>query len=339
MMDSGQQRTLLTNGHGSEAESISVQRLRSNFLKVNTISKFSTAKKDLIHYSIDLPDLVIEEKTVNKKISAPSKSTHSQPPEIKWTIDDRKYEKAFNSKQLPLAPEPEATDSDVICGENGTIRGVKNKVRATLAAFQQTTTQKKTQEYMSSEKGDVVVYTTTNGIVRNTFHQCLRVKTILSTLQVPFEERNIFHQGDHLKELKQRLAISKYNFFDNESINWEDVLGKEETGEKVNGDLNGVLVPQVFVEGRHLGGGSVVENLNECGRLKEILKRYMSPTANQVCASCGNYRLLICQLCKGSKTSPRKHSFSPNNWFARKMYLKCTACDENGLVRCNDCKR
>lgn len=68
-----------------------------------------------------------------------------------------------------------------------------------------------------------MVYTTTMGIVRETYHKCLKVKQILRTLMVKFEERDVFMSSEAQEEIRDRM---KCNF---------------------------ILVPQVFVEGQHIG--------------------------------------------------------------------------------------
>lgn len=79
------------------------------------------------------------------------------------------------------------------------------------------------QKFHQTEVSKVVVYTTTNGIVRETFQKSLKVKTILSTLLVQFEERDIFKSRAYQRELAERLTTSE------------------------------ISVPQVFLEGYLLG--------------------------------------------------------------------------------------
>jgi hypothetical protein len=44
------------------------------------------------------------------------------------------------------------------------------------------------------------------------------------------------------------------------------------------------------------------------------------------CFKCGGYRYVLCTQCNGSK---KKY----NNF----TYLKCTICNEDGLLRCDSC--
>ncbi|XP_037071254.1 glutaredoxin domain-containing cysteine-rich protein CG31559-like [Pollicipes pollicipes] len=79
---------------------------------------------------------------------------------------------------------PDAT----IRSGRGTVRGVKNRVRAGIATFLQENTLAKS--FKERERGRLVVYITTMGIVRSTYQKCLRVRQILRTQMVQFEERD-----------------------------------------------------------------------------------------------------------------------------------------------------
>ena len=49
------------------------------------------------------------------------------------------------------------------------------------------------------------------------------------------------------------------------------------------------------------------------------------------CERCGGKRFINCHSCGGSKTS-RKHRINREI-----CSLRCTSCNENGLVPCTDC--
>lgn len=61
------------------------------------------------------------------------------------------------------------------------------------------------------------------GIVRETYQACMKVKQILRTLLVKYEERDVFMSGEYQAEIRDRM---KCDF---------------------------ILVPQVFVDGQHVG--------------------------------------------------------------------------------------
>lgn len=79
------------------------------------------------------------------------------------------------------------------------------------------------QNYKKEEAGKVVVYTTTMGIVRQTHQDCLLVKKILRNLLVKYEERDVSMSRETQAEIRERL------------------------------DTNVIIVPQIFVEGQHIG--------------------------------------------------------------------------------------
>lgn len=79
------------------------------------------------------------------------------------------------------------------------------------------------QSWQEKEAGKVVVYTTTMGIIRETYHRCLKVRQILKTHLVKFEEKDVFMSRELQKEIRERMKSKE------------------------------ITVPQVFVEGLHIG--------------------------------------------------------------------------------------
>ncbi|CAG0880457.1 unnamed protein product [Darwinula stevensoni] len=83
---------------------------------------------------------------------------------------------------------------------------------------------------MEKEAGKVVVYTTNLGVIRRTYQECMKVKNILRTLLVKFEERDIYLNPEVQTELRERLEIP---------------------------DSNSISVPHVYVEGQWLAVRSI----------------------------------------------------------------------------------
>lgn len=79
------------------------------------------------------------------------------------------------------------------------------------------------QNFKEKDAGKVVLYSTSMGIVRETYAKCANVKQILRTLLVKFEERDIFMSCDYQKEIKDRMQSLE------------------------------IQVPQLFVDGQHIG--------------------------------------------------------------------------------------
>lgn len=69
----------------------------------------------------------------------------------------------------------------------------------------------------------MVVYTTTMGIIRDTYQACMKVKQILRTLLIKFEERDVFMSTEYQNEIRERMKCDH------------------------------ILIPQVFVDGQHCG--------------------------------------------------------------------------------------
>jgi glutaredoxin domain-containing cysteine-rich protein 1 len=91
------------------------------------------------------------------------------------------------------------------------------------------------------------------------------------------------------------------------------------------------------MEGNLLGGADTVLEMNETGKLKEVLKGFeVQPAAG--CQGCGGAGYITCGWCQGSGKSLK-------NPFAGKQghdvgltdVLKCTVCNANGLQRCPVC--
>ncbi|KAH8291693.1 hypothetical protein KR018_006055 [Drosophila ironensis] len=191
--------------------------------------------------------------------------------------------------------------NSTIRSAKGTVRGVKNRVRNGVATFLQLQ-QPSVKNYLEKDMGKVVLYTTSMGIIRDTYAKCANVKQILRTLLIKFEERDVFMSLEYQQEMRERMH--------------------DET----------IRVPQLFVEGQHLGDADTVERLNESGELRQLLKPYKSIATAYTCQMCGGYRLLPCPSCSGSKKSVHRNHFT-----AEFVALKCMNCDEVGLVKCPNC--
>ncbi|XP_016971823.1 glutaredoxin domain-containing cysteine-rich protein CG12206 [Drosophila rhopaloa] len=197
--------------------------------------------------------------------------------------------------------EGKHSTNSTIRSAKGTVRGVKNRVRNGVATFLQLQ-QPNVKNYMEKDLGKVVLYTTSMGIIRDTYAKCANVKQILRTLLIKFEERDVFMSVEYQQEMRERMH--------------------DET----------IRVPQLFVEGQHIGDADTVERLNESGELRQLLKPYKSIATAYTCQTCGGYRLLPCPSCSGSKKSVHRNHFTTEF-----VALKCMNCDEVGLVKCPNC--
>ncbi|EDW14685.1 glutaredoxin domain-containing cysteine-rich protein CG31559 [Drosophila mojavensis] len=195
-----------------------------------------------------------------------------------------------------------SSTQSTIRSAKGTVRGVKNRVRNGIATFLQLQQQPNAKCFMEKDLGKVVLYTTSMGVIRDTYTKCANVKQILRTLLVKFEERDVFMSVEYQAEIRQRMQTSQ------------------------------IRVPQLYVEGQHIGDAATVERMNESGELRQLLKPYKTIASNYTCQTCGGYRLLPCPSCNGSKKSVHRNHFT-----AEFVALKCMNCDEVGLVKCHNC--
>ncbi|EPS57896.1 hypothetical protein M569_16922, partial [Genlisea aurea] len=111
----------------------------------------------------------------------------------------------------------------------------------------------------------VVVYTTSLGGVRRTHEDCHRVRRILESHWVVYDERDVALDAGFLSELRELLG----------------------------GDGG---VPRVFVKGRYLGGAEEVAGLNEVGRLGRIFNwaGVERGIGRLGCGGCGGARFVPC---------------------------------------------
>ncbi|XP_058049803.1 glutaredoxin domain-containing cysteine-rich protein 1 [Ahaetulla prasina] len=189
-----------------------------------------------------------------------------------------------------------------ILSKNGTVRGVKHKVSAGQVLFDNLS---KAFELSSVlENGRIVIYTTSLRVVRTTFERCELVRKIFQNHRVKFEEKNIALNGDYGKELGERCRK----------------LGETP------------LVPAAFIEGQYLGGAEKILSMNESGELQDLLTKIERVQHPHECLSCGGFGFLPCLMCHGSKMSMFRNRFTDSF-----KALRCTACNENGLQRCQNC--
>jgi len=154
----------------------------------------------------------------------------------------------------------------------------------------------------------VVLYLTSLRGIRKTYEDCWSAKSILQSYGVRVDERDLSMHSGFKDELHAAL-----------------------------GSTAGSRLPQVFADGRHLGGAEEVRRMHEAGELSKALEACeMAPPpssggkgiALEACSSCGGVRFVPCEECSGSC----KVFLEEVGTFRR-----CPECNENGLVRCPLC--
>jgi len=186
----------------------------------------------------------------------------------------------------------------------GSVRGVRNGVKRTIG--QLLLQCQWTKNYEEEDRGKVVIYMTSLGVVRRTWERCRQAVAILENHMVKFERRDLGFNPQLKNEFQNRLG-----------------------NDPVLCDL-----PAIFVDGRYFGGVDVLEKWSECGLLKPFLEPYKrSSNQRSLCQKCYGFCYYPCTACRGSKKSP-----TVINCQIDSPRLKCTRCDYGGLVPCNECK-
>ncbi|XP_028815918.1 glutaredoxin domain-containing cysteine-rich protein 1 [Denticeps clupeoides] len=189
-----------------------------------------------------------------------------------------------------------------ILSKNGTVRGVKHKVSAGQALFNNWSQGGKPEVRL--EFGRIVIYTTSFRVVRTTFERCELVRKIFQNHRVKFMEKNIALDSDYGKELEERC---------------------KKVGEPPS-------LPVVFIDGHYLGGAEKILDMNESGELQDLLIKIERVQHPYTCQVCGGFAFIPCPTCHGSKMSTFRNCFTDSF-----KALKCTACNENGLRPCPSC--
>ena len=94
-------------------------------------------------------------------------------------------------------------------------------------------------------------------------------------------------------------------------------------------------LPQLYLDGACVGGQAEIEDLNERGALKRKLEAFQTnfrgvDAEERACADCGGKRFVICTECSGTRKG-RTTVFGSK--------LKCSNCNENGLMACPTCNQ
>ncbi|KQK06797.1 uncharacterized protein At3g28850 [Brachypodium distachyon] len=143
----------------------------------------------------------------------------------------------------------------------------------------------------------VVLYFSSLRAVRPTFEACRDIRAILRGLRVAVDERDVSMDAAFLTELRALMRRDR------------------------------PPLPQLFVGGRLVGDADEVRILHETGELRRVVAGALQ-AAPTPCASCGGSRFTPCCACGGSH---RRFSDKTGG------FRVCTACNENGLVRCAAC--
>uniref|UniRef100_A0A8B9NRA0 Glutaredoxin and cysteine rich domain containing 1 n=1 Tax=Accipiter nisus TaxID=211598 RepID=A0A8B9NRA0_9AVES len=161
-----------------------------------------------------------------------------------------------------------------ILSKNGTVRGVKHKVSAGQALFDNLA--------KVFQVGDAALPALR--ILQRTYErgECELVRKIFQNHRVKFEEKNIALNSDYGKELDERCRRV----------------------------CEVPSLPVVFIDGHYLGGAEKILLMNESGELQDLLTKIERVQHPHECPSCGGFGFLPCSACHGSKMSVFRNCFT-----------------------------
>ncbi|CAN6808801.1 unnamed protein product [Brassica oleracea] len=161
----------------------------------------------------------------------------------------------------------------------------------------------------------VVIYTTSLRGVRRTFEECNAVRAAVEGSGVVICERDVSMDRGFREELTTLMA------------------------KRAGNDKASALPPRVFVKGMYIGGAEEVLRLVEEGVFGEMVRGLPSKKAGEcrrgcdgdgACDGCGGLFFLPCLGCNGSCKVVK-------GWGSSAVVVRCTECNENGLVPCPIC--
>ncbi|KAE9613854.1 putative thioredoxin-like protein [Lupinus albus] len=155
----------------------------------------------------------------------------------------------------------------------------------------------------------VVIYTTTLRGVRRTFEACNAVRSGFEAFGVLICERDVSMDSGFKEELRELLN------------------GKEK---------DAMVPPRVFVKGFYIGGAEEMLKVVEEGFLGDLLEGLPRKKVGDICDGCGDMRFLPCFQCNGSCKVVKEEDVG-HKQRRKSVMVKCSDCNENGLVVCPLC--
>nr|CAB3467532.1 unnamed protein product [Digitaria exilis] len=183
--------------------------------------------------------------------------------------------------------------------------------------------------------GRVVVYLTSLRGIRHTYEDCWSTAAVLRGYGARVDERDLsMHAGfkDELRVDERDLSMH---------AGFKDEL---RAALACGGDGRVPLLPQVFVDGIHLGGAEEVRRLHEAGELAAALEACDAVVAKgcaggvqDACGGCGGVRFVPCAACSGSCKVFVEDDVEDGAGSGAGAFRRCPDCNENGLVSCPVC--
>ncbi|KAL0326733.1 UNVERIFIED_CONTAM: hypothetical protein Sangu_1751300 [Sesamum angustifolium] len=253
------------------------------------------------------------------------RSVRSQPLE---TVSSWELMSTLDSYHIPsfrFSPSPFATSkpfNPTVNKQDVARQGDEENISPNLGVVQSSIEVRKSSEGSSNRddfldgfemicppngENKVVIYTTTLRGVRKTFEDCNAVRLAIEGLGTSFCERDISMDKGFRDELRELMK------------------GK---------GSNESIPPRVFVKGRYIGGVEETTRIVEEGNLVKLLQGLPKVRGGYLCEGCGGVRFLPCFTCNGSCKVMVDVKEDTED---RSVAVRCSNCNENGLVLCPIC--
>jgi len=190
----------------------------------------------------------------------------------------------------------------VLVSQSGDVKGVKGRVNKLLKNAAET---EGSARGCRKEDRGALLFVTSMSAVKSTADACRQAAALLDTLAIQFEIRDVFVNHQYANQLRRLVGIE----------------GKSALP----------LLPQLYANAKLIGGLDVLRQLNEDSRLVQELHDFRLGIKQMVCErecdECAGHRFVMCAHCHGSRRGR-------NTGFGQ---LKCSHCNENGLMPCMLC--
>ncbi|KAK8559486.1 hypothetical protein V6N13_026908 [Hibiscus sabdariffa] len=229
----------------------------------------------------------------------------SKPPLSRASLLEKFQADTFNS---PNAPSSQKENADPNLSKSITVSrsSLLKKFESGNDNSLEPSPLDKFEQMCPPNGGDrVVIYTTTLRGIRKTYEECKAVRSAIESFGIAICERDISMDQGFREELRELMK------------------GKEKDSARK------MTPPRVFIKGFYIGGAEEVMRIMDEGWFGDLLQGLPKKRAGEVCDGCGDVRFLPCFRCSGSCKMAVEGQ--------RTVVVRCTECNENGLVHCPVC--
>ena len=196
------------------------------------------------------------------------------------------------------------------------VTGIRGRVKDVL--------EKGAHKQTRAEDRGLILFTSSMTAVKVTAEACRQAAGLLEALLIDFEARDVFVNLEYANQLR-RLAKDE-----------AEAGGAPAPAAATNSlGLAKALpeLPRLYANGKLIGTLAELKRLDDEGLLGSELQQYAidhqrgRDVAARSCDECGGRRFVVCIECKGSCRG--REVFG--------KFLKCSRCNENGLMACPSC--